>query len=158
MSQFESTPFSSPTPTPQPRAGRSRTKFFSCLFILLLIVIWLLTAIINLGTKNFLAGIGSGYFVRQIGHIFNPAANQLRGESQDRINFLLLGMGGPGHDGPYLSDTIILASFKPSTKQVAVISVPRDLIVPFGDGTYRKVNSVYALTQEEIKIVEKSVQ
>ncbi|MFH0873725.1 MAG: LCP family protein [Candidatus Komeilibacteria bacterium] len=149
MSEFQSTSFSSPQPTPRPRAGRSRTKFFSCLFILLIIVFWLLTAIINLGTKNFLTGIGNGYYVRQIGHILNPGANQLHGESQDRINFLLLGMGGPGHDGPYLADTIILASFKPSTKQVAVVSIPRDLIVPFGDGTYRKVNSIYALTREQ---------
>ena len=149
MSEFQSSPLSSHQSPSQPRAGRSRTKFFSCLFILLVVVIWIATAVINLGTKNFIAGIGNGFFVRQIGHILNPAANQLHGESNDRINFLLLGMGGPGHDGPYLSDTIILASFKPSTKQVAVISIPRDLIVPFGDGTYRKVNSVYALTREK---------
>ncbi len=133
------------------RAGRSKTKFFSCLFILLIIVIWSLTGIISYGTKNFFSGIQNGFIIRQISHIFDSSSNQLKGESQDRINFVLLGMGGPGHEGPFLSDTIILASVKPSTGQVALISIPRDLIVPFGDGTYRKINSVYALAAEKGK-------
>jgi LCP family protein required for cell wall assembly len=133
------------------RAGRSKTKFFSCLFILLIVVLWSLISIIRYGTKNFFGGIQNGYIVRQISHIFDSSSNQLRGESGDRINFVLLGMGGPGHEGPFLSDTILLASVKPSTGQVALISIPRDLIVPFGDGSYRKINSVYALAADRGK-------
>ncbi len=45
----------------------------------------------------------------------------------ERINILLLGMGGEGHDGPYLTDTNILLSIKPLTNEVAMISVPRDM-------------------------------
>ncbi len=133
------------------RPGRSKTKFFSCLFILLIFFVWGLIGIINYGTKNFFGGIQNGFIVRQISHIFDSSNNQLKGEAQDRINFVLLGMGGPGHEGPFLSDTIILASVKPSTGQVALISIPRDLIVPFGDGTYRKINSVYAFSAEKGK-------
>src|SRR3989344_4239935 len=33
-------------------------------------------------------------------------AQDLIGENDDRVNFLLLGIGGPGHDGPNLTDTI----------------------------------------------------
>ena len=54
---------------------------------------------------------------------------KIKGESQDRINILLLGMGGKKHDGGYLTDTIILASLQPSTGKVAMLSVPRDLMI-----------------------------
>ncbi len=66
--------------------------------------------------------------------------NMLEGQRDDRINILLLGIGGPGHDGPYLSDTNIIASIKPSTKEVAMISIPRDLGVKIGDKGVNKIN------------------
>jgi hypothetical protein len=39
--------------------------------------------------------------------------NQLGKEGDSRINILLLGIGGPGHDGADLTDTIMLASIDP---------------------------------------------
>lgn len=69
---------------------------------------------------------------------------QLKGEDRDRINVLLLGIGGEGHDGAFLTDTIMLASYKPSTKQVALLSVPRDLIVNLKDYGWRKINAANA--------------
>ncbi len=71
--------------------------------------------------------------------IFNNEA-QLEGQTDDRINILLLGIGGSGHDGPYLSDTNIVLSIKPSTKQVALISIPRDLGVQIPTQGWRKIN------------------
>ncbi len=69
---------------------------------------------------------------------------KLIGEENDRINILLLGMGGKGHDGAFLTDTIILASFKPSTKQVALVSIPRDLYVPIDGYGWKKINHANA--------------
>ena len=65
----------------------------------------------------------------------------LKGEVEDRINILLLGMGGQGHPGPYLTDTMILASFKPSANKVELISIPRDLSVPIPGYGWRKINN-----------------
>ena len=65
----------------------------------------------------------------------------LKGEAEDRINVLLLGMGGKGHPGPYLTDTMILASFKPSANKVELISIPRDLSVPIPGYGWRKINN-----------------
>ncbi len=73
---------------------------------------------------------------------------KLQGEDEDRINFLLLGQGGALHDGPYLTDTIILASLKPSTNQVALLSIPRDLSVEVPGHGFRKINSVNAFGEE----------
>ncbi|MDP2692954.1 MAG: LCP family protein [bacterium] len=69
---------------------------------------------------------------------------ELEGHKDDRINILLLGMGGPGHNGPYLTDTIIIVSIKPSTGQIAMVSVPRDLGVNMPDYGIQKINNANA--------------
>lgn len=66
--------------------------------------------------------------------------NLLAGQNEDRVNILLLGMGGAGHDGPYLTDTNIILSIQPSTKQIAMVSVPRDLGVNIAGQGIRKIN------------------
>ncbi len=67
---------------------------------------------------------------------------QLEGEKDDRVNVLLLGIGGVQHDGPFLSDTIIIASIKPSTHDLALISIPRDLVVNIPSHGWRKINEI----------------
>jgi polyisoprenyl-teichoic acid--peptidoglycan teichoic acid transferase len=64
----------------------------------------------------------------------------LAGESDDRINILLMGMGGVGHPGPYLTDTMILVSLKPSQNKISMMSIPRDLSVPIPGYGWRKIN------------------
>ena len=54
---------------------------------------------------------------------------KLRGEGDGRVNILLTGRGGEGHDGPDLTDTIVIASIDPFAKEVALVSLPRDLWV-----------------------------
>lgn len=68
----------------------------------------------------------------------------IEGEQANRINVLLLGQGGAKHDGPYLTDTIILASIQLNPLNVALLSLPRDLIVPIPGFGIRKVNSANA--------------
>ncbi len=80
--------------------------------------------------------------------LFN-SDNMVDGQKDDRINILLLGIGGPGHDGPYLSDTNIIVSIKPSTHEVAMISVPRDLGVKIGNKGINKINFADAIGEAE---------
>ncbi len=77
-------------------------------------------------------------------HLASSADRSLKGERDDRINILLLGVGGENHDGAWLTDTIIVASLKPSAKQVALLSLPRDMVVPTQNGQWRKINSIHA--------------
>lgn len=70
------------------------------------------------------------------------------GFEQDRINILLIGIGGDTHpgEGKDLADSIILASLKPSTRQVALISLPRDLYVPMDQGIgMQRLNAAHSL-------------
>ncbi|MEA3272257.1 MAG: LCP family protein [Patescibacteria group bacterium] len=66
--------------------------------------------------------------------------NSLGGEKDGRINVLFLGMGGIGHEGPFLTDTIMLASFDIIERKAALMSIPRDLTVPFPKYGWRKIN------------------
>lgn len=75
----------------------------------------------------------------------NVAPSLLNGEGDGRINILLLGRGGTGHDGPDLTDTILIASIDPVHHEAALLSIPRDFWVkPTGGYGYTKINSIYA--------------
>ncbi|MBU1890170.1 LCP family protein [Patescibacteria group bacterium] len=83
-------------------------------------------------------------FFEQIKHLVTSGDKTIDGESNDRVNILLVGMGGLGHQGSYLSDTIIVASLKPSTNDVALLSIPRDLYVEIPEYGWRKINNANA--------------
>jgi LCP family protein required for cell wall assembly len=66
-----------------------------------------------------------------------------------RVNVLLLGYGGAGHDGAYLTDSILIVSIK-GPDRVALTSVPRDTWVSIkafaNGGQYDgKVNAAYEI-------------
>lgn len=67
--------------------------------------------------------------------------DSLIGNNADRINILLLGMGGVKHDGPYLTDSIIFASLKPTTGELGMLSLPRDLLVDIPGHGLWKINN-----------------
>ena len=91
------------------------------------------------------AGIATyAYFAPRFQEVPNRV---VAGYHADRINILLIGVGGDTHpgEGKDLADTIILASLKPSTRQVALISVPRDLYLPLDGYGTRRLNAAHAL-------------
>lgn len=52
-------------------------------------------------------------------------------EESEKYNILLTGVGGAGHEGNDLTDTIILASVNRKTNSISMLSIPRDLYVEF---------------------------
>lgn len=76
----------------------------------------------------------------------NVDPNQLKGEGDGRVNVLLLGVGGAGHDGPDLTDTMLLVSIDPVNNKAALLSIPRDLWVKMPNNfisNYQKINAAY---------------
>lgn len=69
--------------------------------------------------------------------------------TDENLNVLLFGMGGEGHSGGTLSDSITLISINPESKKTNVISIPRDLWVPiptdWDNLTYNKINAAYSI-------------
>jgi LCP family protein required for cell wall assembly len=65
-------------------------------------------------------------------------------------NILILGYGGPGHGGPYLTDSMMLLSIKPRGQEAVIVSIPRDIVAPIpalpDNGTISaRINLAYAI-------------
>lgn len=88
----------------------------------------------------------------------------VRGEAENRVNILLLAVGGEGHQGENLADTVIFASFRPKEQDVALLSVPRDLYVKVpGTELYARLNAVHAYGEsqkrgEGLKLLRQKVE
>lgn len=127
-----------------PDPSRKRFFFFLKVFGVVVVALALFLGLASsniVSEESFLAQIP---FVKRVRQLIRSADRSLEGARDDRVNILLLGMGGVGHEGPYLTDTIMLASVKPSTGQIALISIPRDLAVPVPDYGWRKINTANA--------------
>ncbi|HET9946642.1 MAG TPA: LCP family protein [Patescibacteria group bacterium] len=105
------------------------------------IVLVIIVVVIVLLVKFFIA---FGKFVPAATHvIFHPGA--VLKETNGKTNVLLLGIGGGSHDGPNLTDTIMLANIDWNKAQVTLISIPRDLWVPSLNQSVNKINEAYAI-------------
>ena len=64
-------------------------------------------------------------------------------------SILLLGYGGPQHEGGWLTDSIMVAKIDPRAEEVTLISIPRDLWVNIPiekeETVKRKINEAYAI-------------
>src|SRR5215469_1214651 len=67
-----------------------------------------------------------GFAISQQGP-FSTQTSYMTGSG--RINLLVLGYGGAGHDGAYLTDSMMVMSLLPGDHATSMISVPRDLWV-----------------------------
>lgn len=75
------------------------------------------------------------------------------------VNALVVGVGGKGHRGAYNTDTMIVVSYNPRTKQLNMISIPRDLYVNIDKWYYGRINSIldYYLSQKKLSLNESLV-
>ena len=64
-------------------------------------------------------------------------------ESKGITNLLILGRGGSNHPGGQLTDTIILARLRQSDRKLAMVSIPRDLLVTIPGVGQKKINEAY---------------
>lgn len=60
------------------------------------------------------------------------------------VNILLLWIGWKYHDGWYLTDSMMIASFNPKYKTVTFLSVPRDLYVKYNKYNWGRINYIFA--------------
>lgn len=124
----------------------SFSKYATIFTITLILVFSNQVLVSEQGSSSWIANLP---IIKQIRSLVESAEKGLKGEDRDRINILLLGMGGKQHEGGYLTDTLMLASLEPSTKKVALISIPRDLSVPIENMGWQKINHVNAYAENE---------
>jgi len=129
-----------------PRLGKGLKRTAAALGILLLISFAYFGVKIYNTERHLFRGGGQAAALTA-----NVDPNQLKGEGDGRVNILLLGKGGPGHDGPDLTDTIMIASIDPVNNKIALLSIPRDLWVKIPGNGYQKINAAYADGKDESK-------
>ena len=126
---------------------RVRVIFSLIIFLLVLAVIFSYETITS--DTSFESSRDNGSIFTQLRQFIGVAPRPLLNQENDRINVLLLGHGGAGHDGPELTDTIMIASIKPSTREAALVSIPRDLVVNMHEYGWRKVNHANAFGESQ---------
>jgi len=121
---------------PRPRRRRRGCLITSLVVLLLLCVIGGFTLV----TAQKVLAFGSAISTQ------TPLSTQTSymGTS-DRVNLLVMGFGGTGHDGAYLTDSMVVMSLLPQSQHTTLVSVPRDLWVqiPANSGQYHKINYTY---------------
>ncbi len=69
------------------------------------------------------------------------------------LTILLLGYGGPGHQGGYLADAIQLAHLDFERSQLTLVSIPRDLWVKLPNGSQAKINQALTLGADKSNLI-----
>jgi LCP family protein required for cell wall assembly len=65
--------------------------------------------------------------------------------TNNRTNMLIMGYGGTGHDGAYLTDSLLVVSLLPQNHHTSLVSVPRDLWIQNQYTTASKINAIYTV-------------
>ncbi len=107
---------------------KPRKKFsgFGYIFLAILLVLGVLYAR-SLLAQNIVSGVVS-----------SPA--DVLKNTDDRTNMVLLGIGGAGHEGGDLTDSILFVSFNLKNNTAIMIPIPRDIWIP---SMKAKVNTAY---------------
>ena len=113
------------------------------------IILVLIVLLIGWMGYNFVKALDQvsegGITAQDVLSLINPNATTLKGEERGYTNFLILGYGGENHPGGTLSDTNIFVSYNWDTKQVSMVSFPRDLYTTIArDGGKNKLNYAYS--------------
>lgn len=113
-----------------------------------------ISATIVLGTRNKAPSGTSAATTSPTIALPNPLDPNQAPKDVSELTVLLLGYGGAGHQGGYLTDVIQIAHVNFKTKKVALISVPRDLWVTLPNGKSAKINSAFTLGEDPDKPIE----
>ena len=90
------------------------------------------------------------------GNIFDIfQAKPLKMDENGRSNVLVFGTSedDPGHEAAYLTDSILVLSIDQNKKDAYMLSIPRDLIVDYGEACFAgyqgKINALYGCYSDE---------
>jgi len=99
--------------------------------------------------------IFAALFVVRLGNLYSSINTQKETWAQripkkkNDFTILMMGYGGTGHEGAYLTDTMMVLRVDFEKKSTLLVSIPRDVWVEVptqsGDEFFRKINSVYQM-------------
>jgi LCP family protein required for cell wall assembly len=114
-----------------------RQKKFIWLSVVVIIVLLLISPFFIVDAVFKKAGIGN--YLGAVKSFVYSSDSSIKSQN-GQINILILGIGGKGHDGSDLTDTMIFASISLANHSISLISIPRDIWIP---EIRAKINSAY---------------
>jgi LCP family protein required for cell wall assembly len=142
---------SAPTPT----VKRKLRIFIGILLGIFTIIFWVVYAFQAVGSIKLSSHSGAILF-QPLSNIFNESGSIIKTTKiKGTTNILVAGIGGKGHDGSELTDSLMLASINADDGFVTLLSIPRDLFVayPKDIGGAGRINSLYGLGRSHGKWV-----
>lgn len=136
------------------------TSFSKKYFLKKILLTFLFAGSFALGTLGAYLYLGlSQIFIKSTGQVTTEIPSN---SNQDSTNILLLGYGGIGHDGGNLADVVMILNFNPKSKEINLISIPRDLWVEIpvrsDISEKHKINFVHAIGLDDKKYPLKEPQ
>jgi LCP family protein required for cell wall assembly len=125
----------------RPRARRSRynvsyrlTRSVPAVVAAFVLVVVVVTATLAYKRIDDFLSSTTGRHFNPIGEVVQavdptPGTIAYKLKHGQQVNILLLGRGGYENDAPYLTDSIMAVSIDPASGRVAMVSIPRDLVV-----------------------------
>ncbi len=124
-------------------------------YILVVFLIWTIfyfsnsiSSTVGIYTKKVLWGVMQTFA--------KVAWKQAKTDELWNVNILILWVGWKNHDGWYLTDSMMIASFNPKLKTVTFLSVPRDLYVKYPWWWAWKINYIFARTYLKTRSFDKA--
>lgn len=119
-----------------------------------IVLILIILALAGLATNKLLSKTNQiftnkGNIFARFGNLILSPDKKLIGEEEGQVNILLMGIGGSGHDGAYLTDTMIVASINTKTNEIILTSIPRDFAVVLPGVGFNKINAAYAYAHRD---------
>ncbi len=125
----------------RPRARRSRYHVSYRLSRSVPAIVAAFTLLVVIVTATFTYKRIDDFLTTTTGRHFNPIGEVVQAvepaqgtiayklKHGQQVNVLLLGRGGYENDAPYLTDSIMAVTIDPASGRVAMVSIPRDLVV-----------------------------
>lgn len=126
--------------------SHKKTPFFKRKSVRITSLILGLFLVFIISFFSYIYANGSKIFEQSVG---SSLIKMLTGEESqafkdERINILVMGRGGDNHPGGLLTDSIMVVSMQTKEKKIAMMSIPRDLVVPIEGHREDKINTAYA--------------
>lgn len=125
-------------------------KIFKWGSVLLILVIIIACVATFIRVNNFSETIsGKGLLTSELSD---------RANKSDRFNLLVMGYGGKGHPGAFLTDSMLIYSIPMNGGEATEVSVPRDLWIesPSGSGNHMKINAAFATAYAQSNDLDKA--
>jgi polyisoprenyl-teichoic acid--peptidoglycan teichoic acid transferase len=113
------------------------------LALVLLVISLICIILFSHQVKIFLKDVG----IKTVNAIFGE---EIPNDEHGLTNILILGIGGSGHDGETLTDSIIVASINEKEKSVTMLSIPRDFYVQYEIGGVKRQSRINEVLREEL--------